>query len=142
MAAVDSDYLQELFSSLGRVAVRRMFGGAGIFADGLMIGLVSGGDIYLKADGETASAFEREGMKPFSYGKQRRRVILSFWRLPDRLLDDPDELAGWARTSLGAARRSAEKRPVKSKRRPRERAAVKWQKTSKKKAPRKSKRRR
>lgn len=84
-----------------------MFGGAGIFFDGLMIGLVSDGDIFLKADADTAPSFEREGMKPFGYGAKRRRVVMSYWRLPDRLLDDPDELGEWARAALGAARRRA-----------------------------------
>ncbi len=107
MAPPDGEAVQDLFSQFGRVSVRRMFGGAGIFFDGLMIGLVSNGDIYLKADAETVPAFERERMKPFSYGKQRKRVLLSYWRMPDRLLDDPDELAEWARAALGAARRSA-----------------------------------
>jgi DNA transformation protein len=103
----DPASVQELFSEFGRVSVRRMFGGAGIFADGLMIGLISGDEIFLKADSENAPAFEREGMKPFTYGAKRRRIVMSYWRMPDRLLDDPEELAQWARAAQGAARRSA-----------------------------------
>ena len=87
-----------------------MLGGAGIFADGLMIALVSNGDIFFKADDETSPAFEREGLKPFAYGAKRRRVVMSYWRMPERLLDDPDELAVWAKAALGAARRSAAKK--------------------------------
>lgn len=89
-----------------------MFGGAGIFADGLMIGLIADDEIYLKADGETAPLFEREGLKPFTYGAKRRRVVMSYWRMPDRLLDDPEELAAWARGALGAARRTAANKPA------------------------------
>ena len=59
--AVDAEAIGELFREFGPVSVRRMFGGAGIFVDGLMIGLVSDGVIYLKADAETIPAFEREG---------------------------------------------------------------------------------
>lgn len=119
MTAGDPESVQELFSEFGRVTVRRMFGGAGIFADRLMIGLISNGDIYLKADDETVPSFEREGLKPFSYGAKRRRVVMSYWRMPDRLLDDPDELAQWARAAFGAAKRSAAKKTrPKSKRRP------------------------
>jgi DNA transformation protein len=118
VAAVDPDYVTELFSSFGRVTVRRMFGGAGIFAEGQMIGLVSNGDIFLKADSETSAAFEEEGMKPFTYGAKRSRVVMSYWRMPDRLLDDQDELAQWARKALGAARRSAEKKAVRKRKPP------------------------
>jgi DNA transformation protein and related proteins len=106
----DPDYIAELFSQFGPVAVRRMFSGAGVFADGLMIALVVDGVIYLKADAEIVPRFEGEGLPPFSYKtKEGRRTLMSYWRMPERLYDDPEELAGWARQSMAAARRSAGK---------------------------------
>lgn len=107
MSGADPDYLSELFSEFGPVTVRRMFSGAGIFADGLMIALVVDGIIFLKADADIIPLFEGEGLKPFSYKrKEGRRTIMSYWRMPERLYDDPDELAEWARRSMAAARRS------------------------------------
>jgi DNA transformation protein len=106
VALADPEYIKELFAAFGPVSVRRMFGGAGIFADGLMIGLISDAEIYLKADEVTVPDFETEGLKPFTYGAKRRRVVMSYWRMPERLFDDPDELAQWARAALGAAQRS------------------------------------
>lgn len=114
MALADPDYIRELFSAFGPVTVRRMFGGAGIFASGLMIGLISDEEIYLKADAQTAPLFEAEGMKPFTYGAKRRRVVMSYWRMPERLFDDPDELAHWARAALSAAGRTGTKRSKSS----------------------------
>lgn len=105
--ALDPEQIQELFSVFGRVSVRRMFGGAGIFADGLMIGLISDGDIFLKADAQTIPKFQAEGMAAFTYGAKQRRVVMSYWRMPDRLLDDPEELAEWARSAFGTAQRAA-----------------------------------
>jgi DNA transformation protein len=104
-----ADFIEELFAEFGPVAVRRMFGGAGIFADGLMIGLISADVIYLKVDEHNQPAFEREGMAPFTYGKSTRRVLTSYWRMPERLYDAPDELARWAADSLAAARRGTAK---------------------------------
>ena len=63
---VDAEFIHELFQPFGAVSVRRMFGGAGIFADGVMFGLVSGGQIYLKVDATTVTGFEREQCEPFS----------------------------------------------------------------------------
>jgi DNA transformation protein len=118
---MDSDAIIDLFAAFGRVSVRRLFGGLGIYADAAMFALVSRGVIYLKADDETATAFQREGMGPFTYAtKGGKRSILSYWRLPDRLYDDPDELAAWARTALAIARRA--KKPV-AKERPERQAA-------------------
>ncbi len=109
------DDIVELFSDFGPVTVRRKFGGAGIYADGTMFGLVADGVIYLKAGGDNAAMFEREGLPPFTY--QRRtdeRAVMSYRRMPDRLYDDPEELAEWARAALSAARLPRErKRPVK-----------------------------
>jgi DNA transformation protein len=111
VAAQDPEFIRELFSSFGLVSVRRMFSGAGIFADGLMFGLVVRGEIFLKVDDETRPAFEAEGSKPFVYRRARgREVALSYWRLPERLMDDPDDLARFARASLAAAHRAAAKK--------------------------------
>lgn len=109
---MDPDNIQELFAIFGPVSVRRMFGGAGLYADGVMFGLVSDGRIFLKADAATVPDFEREGCAPFEYGtKTGKRTVMSYWRLPDRLYDDPDELALWAKRSLATARRSSAAKP-------------------------------
>ena len=108
--ADDFDRITELFSGFGPVAVRRMFSGSGVFADGLMIALVVDGVIYLKVDDSLVPLFEREGQTPFSYKtRDGRRTLNSFWRMPERLYDEPDELAEWARHSLQAARRAGNK---------------------------------
>ena len=94
-----------------------MFGGAGLFVDGLMFALVAGGLIYLKADPTTVPRFEREGCRPFEFGKKDgKRVLTSYWRLPDRLYDDAAELAQWARAALAVARDKAAAKPKASKR--------------------------
>jgi DNA transformation protein len=71
------------------------------------------GVIFLKADDHTVPQFEREGLGPFSYRtKNGTRTLNSYWRMPERLYDDPDELADWARQAMEAARRtSAKPRP-------------------------------
>jgi len=106
--AGDPDYIRELFAAFGPVLIRRMFGGAGIYADATMFALVADGIIFLKADAHTIPAFEREGLGPFTYSaKNGKDIAMSYWRMPDRLYDDPDELARWANDALAAARRMA-----------------------------------
>ena len=108
---MDANTIQELFAEFGPVSVRRMFGGAGIFVGERMIGLVSRAVIYLKADAETIPAFEREGLAPFSYAtKNGEHKLTSYWRMPDRLYDDTEELARWARDAQAAALRAADKK--------------------------------
>ena len=122
------DDIVELFSCFGPVSVRRMFGGAGIYADGTMFGLVADGTIYLKAAENNAAMFDREGLAPFTYARGKGEgIVMSYRRMPDRLYDDPEELAVWARAALAAALapRSRGKSRVKkvSPSRPRKRVA-------------------
>ena len=107
---MDAEFIRELFSQFGPVTVRRMFSGAGIFAEGLMFALVIDDVIYLKADESNRADFEREGSGPFSYIRGRKtgrpsRHALPYWRLPERLYDDPDELAEWAQRAFAIAER-------------------------------------
>ena len=123
---MDADAIRDLFAGFGPVDVRRMFGGVGVFADGRMMALVSRDVIYLKADSATIPQFEREGQAPFSYAtKNGEHKLTSYWRMPERLYDDPDELARWARdahaVALRAAMRATSTRPRAAKRAKRKR---------------------
>jgi len=108
---MDADRIVELFAAFGPVVPRRMFSGFGVFSDGTMFALVARDTLYLKTDQQTVAAFEAEGQGPFSYAakgaKGGKRSIMSYWRAPDRLYDEPDELAAWARDALAAAHRAA-----------------------------------
>jgi DNA transformation protein len=105
---MDPEFIRELFSKFGDVQIKRMFGGQGLYAGGVMFGLVAGGIIYLKADARTSPAFAAENCAPFGYDtKQGRRVLTSYWRLPDRLYDEPSGLGQWARAALAVARAKA-----------------------------------
>ena len=89
-----------------------MFGGMGIYRDGLMFGLVVDGDIFLKADAESASLFRAAGSTPFRYEKADRTVETSYHRLPEEALDDPDALIRWAGIAYECARTAkARKKP-------------------------------
>ena len=109
MTASDAfvELLKDSLRGLGPIGVRRMFGGAGVYAGGVMFGLVADDTLYLKADDETKAAFEAEGLAAFAYESDGRTIALSYWRIPERLLDDPDELLIWAETALAVAMRKA-----------------------------------
>ena len=105
---MDADFIRDLFREFGAVQIRRMFGGAGLWADDVMFALITRDVIYLKADDDSIAAFEAEACAPFSYTtKNGRHTLTSYWRLPERLYDDPEELAVWARRALGVARAKA-----------------------------------
>jgi DNA transformation protein len=138
---MDRDFLIDLFADFGPVAIRRMFSGFGISADGTNFALALRGGLFLRADDETIPRFEAEGSKPFSYQTRAKTVTVnSYWQLPERLYDDPEELTGWARAALAAAERAALSKRRKPKKPTRKVAAGKKtaKKTSKKKAAKKT----
>jgi DNA transformation protein and related proteins len=113
MVASDSfaEFLREQLVPLGHVTMRRMFGKTGVFCKGLMFAMVTNDMLYFRVDDHNRTVFkEAESVPPLSYEKRGCTIDLSFWRAPDRLLDEPDELVTWARAALAAARRVAAKR--------------------------------
>jgi len=114
------DFVKDQLGAFGPVRIRTMFGGAGVYAGDVMFGLIAADTLYLKADGTTKAAFEDEGMTPFAYtAKGGKSVAMSYWEVPPRLLEEPGELAEWAREAhriARAAKRAAPKaRTAKSK---------------------------
>ena len=104
---MDAEDLRDIFRSLGPVHIRRMFGGQGVYQGELMFALVASGEVYLKADDETAGFFRDRGSRPFTYEtRDGRRSIMSYWLMPESALDDPDEAAELAAIAVAAARRA------------------------------------
>jgi DNA transformation protein and related proteins len=128
---MDRDFLIDLFADFGPVAIRRMFSGYGISADGINFALALRGGLYFRADEQSIPRFEAEGSLPFSYQTRAKTVTVnSYWQLPARLFDDSEELVHWARAALAAAQRAALRK------RPKKRSTVrKAKKAVKKKAP-------
>ncbi|MBN9081788.1 MAG: TfoX/Sxy family protein [Rhizobiales bacterium] len=104
----DRTELEDLFRPFGPVAIKRMFGGHGIYADGLMFALEASGEVYLKVDAESLPRFEAENLPPFVYEtKHGQKHSMSYHLLPAAAYDDDDVLKHWARLALEAAYRAA-----------------------------------
>jgi DNA transformation protein len=119
------EFLEELYEPMGGVKVRAMFGGLGIFKDALIFGIVFDDALYLRADDDTVGRFAAESAQQFVYrGMNDREVAMPYYRLPERLYDDPEEFIVWSTAAFGVARRAAaekaqRKRPARSTARPR-----------------------
>ncbi|WP_078119476.1 TfoX/Sxy family protein [Thiosocius teredinicola] len=100
-----AEYLPELFESMGQVRLRRMFGGHGVFLDGLMFGLVADDVLYLKTDDVNRPDYEQLDLAPFSYVKAGRAIKMSYYEAPALIYDDAEEAAIWAARAFEAARR-------------------------------------
>lgn len=105
---MDIASIEDMFFSLQPISVRRMFGGKGIYRDGIIFAVEFEGDILLKADAESAPLFSAAGSRQWGYeGKSGKAVMMPYWSLPEEALDDPEEMQRWARLAFEAGVRTA-----------------------------------
>ena len=103
--------LHDELAPLGYISMRRMFGKTGVFCEGVMFGMVTEDVLYFRVDSQNKEAFkEAESSPSLNYVKNGRTIDLSFWRAPDRLYDEHEELIAWSGAALAAAHRVAAKR--------------------------------
>jgi DNA transformation protein len=103
---MDNLDIEEMFSALGPVTIRRMFGGKGVYHQGMIIALDFRDEMLLKADAVTAPEFEAAGARRWSYeGKKGNPVFMPYWSIPEDAFDDPDVMAKWVRLAYEAALR-------------------------------------
>ena len=114
------DWVREHLAALGPLEIKRMFGGAAVYANGLIFALLDDGVIWLKADEMNVPLLEQAGARQFTFPtKDGKEMTMAYWSLPESALDDPDEAVNWARQSMDAAlRKAAAKKPRKAKPKP------------------------
>lgn len=105
---MDNDSIADLFAGLGRVTIRRMFGGKGIYHNGQIVAIELRDELMLKADDVSAPEFEAAGCTQWTYVGSRhgKTVAMPYWSVPDSALDDPEEFGQWARRAYEAALRA------------------------------------
>src|SRR5580704_16428018 len=121
-SAADLAFAEDLFSGLGAVKARRMFGAAGLYADAVMFGLIDEGRIYLKTDAALQADLEAAGAVAWIYTERQGPKAgvsqeTSYWSLPESALDDPEEACAWARRALAIAEAKKAAAPARRRRR-------------------------
>ena len=98
---MNAEALKELFKPFGEVAVKRMFGGYGVYAEGLCFAIESNGEVFLKVDARSQPDFSAAGSSPFIYLAKGKPMSTSYWRLPAKAHDEADQLIRWAALGPG-----------------------------------------
>ncbi|CAN5482230.1 hypothetical protein BH11PSE9_BH11PSE9_23560 [soil metagenome] len=106
------DHCLELLARIGAVRSRRMFGGHGIYVDGIFIALIASERLYLKADAQTRPHFEEAGCQPFTYERDGRPASLNYLTAPDEAMESQVAMRPWARLALEAALRARAAKPA------------------------------
>jgi DNA transformation protein len=97
------DFVLEQLAPAGRVTSRAMFGGVGLYLDGLFFALIDDDTLYFKTDDATRARYEGAGSKPFCPYPGQPDQSMGYWAVPADVLDDSEALAAWAREAMGVA---------------------------------------
>ena len=98
------DYVIDQLSDWGGVSARKMFGGAGLYRDGTMFGLIAEDVAYLKVDDSNRRDFIEAGSVPFNpYPDEAKAVVMSYYEIPIDVLENRDLLTEWARRAFEVA---------------------------------------
>jgi DNA transformation protein len=108
-------HIVDLLQFIGPVESKSMFGGFGMFLEGLMFGLVAGNELYLKVDTQNLQDYEDLGLQAFSFEKNGRQIKMSYYQAPEEAMEDAELLSDWASNAYGAAMRAAAKKSGKRK---------------------------
>jgi DNA transformation protein len=111
------DQALRLLLPFGPVTARAMFGGYGLYLDGVMFGLIARDTLYFKVDAINREDYIEAGSGPFTYEGKRRPVEMSYYQVPDAVMESPMTLATWAERAHQAAKRSRAKNPPRRKQR-------------------------
>lgn len=104
---MDNVEIEEVFSSLGPVGIKRMFSGKGIYHQGVIIALYLFDELMLKADAQSAPTFSAAGARQWVYQREGKNpVAMPYWSVPEDAYDDPDEMAKWVRLAFEAGLRA------------------------------------
>lgn len=113
VSASYSEFIKDLFSPFGEIAIRKMFGGAGVYCDGAFFAIIGNDDLWLKVDDVSRAEFEAAGLTPFEVEMNGKVGTMSYYNAPEEIFDDNDALRHWASLALAAAARN--KKPAKKK---------------------------
>jgi len=108
-------HIVDLLQFIGPVESKSMFGGFGVFLEGLMFGLIADNELYLKVDTENLQDYEDLGLQAFSFEKNGKEFKMSYYQAPEEAMEDAELLSTWASNAYGAAMRAAAKKGGKRK---------------------------
>lgn len=104
-------FVTESLRPLGGVSARPMFGGFGIYKDGVMFALIAADQLYLKVDDGNRAAYDDAGLPHFTYTERGKPIRMPYREAPPEGFDDPELLCDWARDAYAAALRTRRPKP-------------------------------
>ena len=107
--------LNDAMDGIEGVTAKAMFGGYGLYKDGIVFGILADDELYFKVDDRNRAEYEKRGSRPFTYqGKNRKTIALSYWEVPAEILEDREVLSGWVEASVAASRRKIKSKKIKN----------------------------
>lgn len=103
--------LEDVLHDIKDVTARAMFGGYGLYKNGIVFGIIADDELYFKVDDKNRAQYEACDSEPFTYeAKKGKKIVMSYWKVPADILEDPEALPKWIDASVEASKRSKNKK--------------------------------
>ena len=109
------EFVLDQLSALPDVRARAMFGAHGLYSGERFFGILDEGRLFFKTDAQSQADYTARGMGPFTYKSKGKLMTMAYYEVPPDVLEQPQELAGWARKAIGVA--ASSRKPAKPARR-------------------------
>lgn len=106
------NYVVELMATWAAVSARKMFGGYGLYREGMMFALIVEDELFFKTDTNNVAQFAKEDSHPFTYQSKTRIVQMSYWSAPPAYLESPPEMSAWCQLAFAATLRNRDGKPA------------------------------
>jgi len=108
---------EDLMADIDNVSARAMFGGYGMYKDGVIFGLIVENQLYFKIDETTMEKYKKAGSKPFEYEMRGKMSSMPYWLVPEEILDSPQDLQNWVEESVEISIKAKEMKKTPKKKR-------------------------
>src|SRR3989338_4322241 len=102
--------VDDLLAGIPGIASRAMFGGYGIYKNGKIFAIIADGELYFKVGDSNRADYQKHGSKPFVYDAQGKQMEMSYWQLPQKIMDNKDKVAIWVEKSLAVSKEKRQKK--------------------------------
>ncbi len=96
--------LEEVLTDVPGITSRGMFGGFGLYKDGIIFGMIIEDQLYFKVNDSTRKEYIDRGSTPFMYeGKNKKQVSLNYYILPSEILENREEIGEWVEKAVAVS---------------------------------------
>lgn len=83
----------DVLGHIDGIATKRMFSGAGVYLDRVIVAFINDGELYFKCDDGLKEKYLGLGCHPFTYNKKGKEVELCYISATEEMMEDREVMS-------------------------------------------------